>query len=229
MTTYDGALRGHRSRAALSEHLGVSPRLVQPTSLSRYLATKELIDIVGAVCGILLCLPLWVVIALLIKLDSRGPVIFRQKRAGQYGIPFEILKFRTMQADAEQHVDQLLAAHGQEGASLVRLRHDPRVTRVGRILRKLSLDETPQFINVLRGEMSLVGPRPISRRIADSRGLERLRARPGMTGLWQVNGRKDTDCEYMLGKDMEYLETRSLPTDLAILGKTFGAMVRGAR
>lgn len=200
-------------------------------NLRLYLAAKGMIDVVGSLCGIVLCAPLWGLIALAIKWDSPGPVIFRQKRPGQWGIPFDILKFRTMREDAEAHLDQVLADNPEPDGSLIRVKDDPRVTRIGRFLRATSLDETPQFINVLRGEMSLVGPRPISRPIPDPRGLQRLAARPGMTGMWQVHGRKDTNCQFMLQQDMEYLNRRCLTLDFALMAATFGTLLkaRGAR
>lgn len=196
-----------------------------------YLALKGMVDVIGSLCGIVLCAPLWGLIALAIRHDSPGPVIFRQQRPGQWGIPFDILKFRTMRQDAETNLEQILAENPEPDNSLIRVKNDPRVTRIGRFLRATSLDETPQFINVLRGEMSLVGPRPISRPIPDPRGLQRLAARPGMTGLWQVNGRKDTDCKFMLEQDMHYLNRRCLTLDLSLLGATVGTLLkaRGAR
>lgn len=208
------------------------PKAAQLTSRMRvYLALKGFIDVTGALLGIALCLPLWAILAIAIKLDSPGPVIFRQVRPGQWGQPFVILKFRTMGPDAEKRLDEVMQLNEEENGSLIRVQNDPRVTRLGRILRALSLDETPQFINVLRGEMSLVGPRPISRPIPDPRGLQRLAARPGMTGLWQVNGRKDTDCEFMLEKDMEYLKQRCTELDMRIIAQTAALMFRprGAR
>ncbi len=203
----------------------------QARSLALYLAAKRCIDFVGALILTILCLPLWVVCAIAIKLNSPGPIFFRQRRPGQHGVPFQILKFRTMYQDAEARLSEVLSLNKQADNTLIRIDQDPRVTRVGAILRKLSLDETPQFINVLRGEMSLVGPRPISCHIADPRGLGRLLARPGITGLWQVSGRKDTDTEFMLKKDMEYLERRCLLLDGAIVLATLRALIQqdGAR
>ncbi|MGE5530963.1 MAG: sugar transferase, partial [Bacteroidota bacterium] len=140
-------------------------RLVQrrdlDISLRMYLAAKGAVDVIGSLLGIVLFSPLWALIAMAIKLDSPGPVIFRQKRPGQWGATFDILKFRTMSQDAEEHLDTILAVNPEKDGSLIRVSDDPRVTRLGRLLRKLSLDETPQFINILRGEMSLVGPRPL--------------------------------------------------------------------
>jgi len=191
-----------------------------------YLVAKRLCDVVIAAICLVLCLPLWAIVVIAIKLDSRGPVIFRQTRPGHRGVPFGILKFRTMYADAEERLQEVLERNKEPDHSLIRIDNDPRVTRVGHWLRRLSIDETPQFINVLRGEMSLVGPRPISRPIPDPRGLARLDAMPGITGLWQTAGRKDTDCDFMLDIDMRYLRERSLWTDLWIVLMTFSAVLR---
>jgi lipopolysaccharide/colanic/teichoic acid biosynthesis glycosyltransferase len=221
------------SRARPSEDASLIASLPEsvavPTSLSlrTYLFVKRLLDIIVSLAGIVLCLPLWALVAVAIKLDSRGPIIFRQLRPGYLGRPFWILKFRTMLPDAEERLDEVMHLNVQKDGSLIRIRNDPRVTRVGRWLRKTSLDETLQLINVLRGEMSLVGPRPISRPIPDPRGLWRLQARPGITGLWQINGRKETDTAYMLAKDMEYLQRRCLLLDLYILLMTIPAAIRG--
>jgi lipopolysaccharide/colanic/teichoic acid biosynthesis glycosyltransferase len=206
-------------------------RSAHDSRLATYLCLKRGLDILGALFGIALCLPLWAIIVIAIKLDSPGPILFRQRRPGERGAIFHILKFRTMHKDAEARLAEVLALNKQKDHTLIRIDQDPRITRVGAILRMLSLDETPQFINVLRGQMSLVGPRPISCHIPDPRGLARLTARPGLTGLWQVSGRKDTACDFMLEKDMEYLERRCLSLDCSILLATFRALIRreGAR
>jgi len=191
-----------------------------------YLLFKRVADIFVALVGILLCLPVWVVVALAIKIDSPGPILFRQRRPGHRAVPFLILKFRTMHEDAEDRLDEVLAINKEEDGSLIRVDDDPRVTGVGHLLRKWSIDETPQFINVLRGEMSVVGPRPISRPIPDPRGYQRLVATPGITGVWQTNGRKLTDCQHMLDLDMQYLNDRCLLLDGAIVLRTFAAVLR---
>lgn len=193
--------------------------------LGTYLVVKRCLDIVVALLGMIICLPLWAVIAIAIRLDSPGPIVFRQKRPGQYGAPFAILKFRTMVQDAEARLGEVLARNRERDHSLIRVENDTRVTRVGRWLRATSLDETPQLVNILRGQMSLVGPRPISRPIPDPRGRLRLDARPGLTGLWQISGRKDTDCQFMLRKDMEYLEKRCLALDWRIVVGTIRAIL----
>ena len=195
-----------------------------------YTRIKRIADIALATVGFAVTLPLWLFIALAIKLSSPGPVFFRQERPGKDMVPFRILKFRTMVKDAEARLTEVVDVNDTEDP-LIRLENDPRVTGVGHLLRVTSLDELPQLINVLRGEMSMVGPRPISRPIIDPRNKVRLQVTPGITGLWQISGRKNSDTNHMLLKDMEYLQKRSLRFDFLILIRTVLAVVRadGAR
>jgi lipopolysaccharide/colanic/teichoic acid biosynthesis glycosyltransferase len=177
------------------------------------------------------------VVAVLIRLDSPGPVLFRQVRRGYRGRPFRMLKFRTMVADAEQRLGDLEPCNESAGGVLFKLRQDPRVTPLGRFLRRSSLDELPQLINVLSGEMSLVGPRPLQLRDSDRLAAvdpqgyaRRLRVRPGLTGPWQVGGRSELDYQRMVTLDCEYVANRTLGRDLAIIGQTVRAVLhrRGA-
>ncbi|OAH09606.1 sugar transferase [Streptomyces jeddahensis] len=192
---------------------------------------KRLVDIVGSLALLLLAAPLSCVICLAVATTSPGGVLFRQTRAGLDGRPFTMLKFRTMHAGAETERSELTARNETNG-HLFKLRDDPRVTRVGRLLRRLSLDELPQLVNVLRGEMSLVGPRPLP--LADSGYTGRARARlsvpPGLTGLWQISGRSALPWEEMVRLDLHYVEHRSIGMDLAILVRTVPAVLtaRGA-
>jgi len=205
---------------------------IQSRTLSRL--AKRAIDITGALSGlILLALPM-LLIAALIRLESPGPVIFRQRRMGQGGRTFWFLKFRTMVADAEKRLGELEALNESSCGVLFKIRNDPRITRLGRFLRRSSLDELPQLFNVLKGEMSLIGPRPLQ--IRDSQLLEvaepeafarRLSVPPGMTGAWQVGGRSETDCFGMLQYDLQYVGNWSLWCDLMILCRTFSAVLRG--
>ena len=191
----------------------------------------------GATVGLLLFSLVMLAIALLIRWDSPGSVLFRQVRRGHRGRLFRMLKFRTMVADAEQRLGNLEACNESAGGVLFKLRHDPRVTPLGRFLRRSSLDELPQLINVLRGEMSLVGPRPLQLRDSerlrdvDPRGCaDRLQVLPGLTGPWQVGGRSDLDYDQMVRLDLDYVSNRSLGRDLGILGKTVAMVLlrRGA-
>ena len=198
---------------------------------------KRAVDVVGALVGLMLLWPVMLAIALLIRLDSPGPALFRQVRRGHRGRPFRMLKFRTMVAGAERRLGDLESCNESAGGVLFKLRHDPRVTRLGRFLRRSSLDELPQLINVLKGEMSLVGPRPLqlrdSERLwdADPQGYtRRLEVLPGLTGPWQVGGRSDLDYEQMVRLDVDYVANWSLGRDLRIIGKTVLAVLirRGA-
>ncbi len=173
---------------------------------------KRALDLTVAFAGIILLAPLWLLIAICIKLDSRGPVLFRLRVAGKDGRPFDELKFRTMVEDAIQ-----MGLGGETAAG------DPRITRIGRLLRRTSLDETLQLWNVLRGEMSLVGPRPTFVEVArqyDARERRRLRARPGITGLAQVSGRNSISWSERLEYDLEYVDRASFWLDCKILLQT---------
>ncbi|MFI9640986.1 sugar transferase [Micromonospora sp. NPDC051925] len=190
---------------------------------------KEFVDRSAAAVALALLLPLVALIALAVKLDSRGPVLFRQTRVGQGGREFGVLKFRTMVVNADALLAEL-AARNETNGLMFKMRDDPRVTRIGRLLRKWSLDELPQLVNVLMGQMSLVGPRPpLPSEVAryDGDVARRLLVKPGMTGLWQVSGRSDLSWEDGIRLDLYYVENWSLAADLTILWKTFGAVLRG--
>jgi exopolysaccharide biosynthesis polyprenyl glycosylphosphotransferase len=195
-------------------------------------ALKRSFDLIVATVGLLIISPLLLVVALAIKVSSRGPVLYRSVRPGMAGRPFSCLKFRTMREHADQIQADLEPLNEKSGA-LFKIRNDPRLTRVGRALRRFSLDELPQLWNVVRGEMSLVGPRPLPMR--DFERLEewhkkRYLVLPGITGLWQVSGRSDLDFDDLVRLDFLYLEQWSVFLDLSILLKTIPAVIsrRGA-
>lgn len=197
----------------------------QALQASRWL--KRLFDIVGSSLLLLVASPVMLAVALAIKLEDRGPVIFRQERAGLYGEPFKCLKFRSMCVDAEARLAALRAQNESDGL-LFKMAKDPRITKVGGFIRRFSLDELPQFLNVFRGEMSLVGPRPalmseVEQYTDDVR--RRLHVRPGITGLWQVSGRSNLPWEDTVRLDLYYVDNWSMLQDLSILGKTVGAVV----
>ncbi len=192
-------------------------------------AAKRSFDVVVSGLGLLVLLPFVVPLAVLIKLDSRGPVLFGQSRVGRHGEQFKVWKFRTMVADAEELKGGLKAANEGSGP-LFKMKQDPRVTRVGRLLRATSLDELPQLLNVVRGEMSLVGPRPALAEELPSWDTElynRLRVRPGITGMWQVNGRSEASFEAYSQLDLYYVDNWSLLVDLTILFRTIPTIFRG--
>ena len=194
--------------------------------------SKEALDFIGALVLLILFSPAFLSVTLLIKLTSPGPVLFRQKRAGLNGQPFTMYKFRTMVTDAEMRQDELAKMNEMEGP-VFKMTNDPRVTRVGRWLRKFSLDEFPQLLNVLRGEMSLVGPRPLPveqvKRFNDVAHRRRLSVKPGMTCLWQVSGRNDVkDFRDWVRLDLEYIDNWSFWLDLKILWRTVPIVLTGA-
>lgn len=190
---------------------------------------KRTLDIVGASCALLVLLPLMVVIAIAIRCTSRGPALFLQDRAGQGNRPFKMVKFRTMVLGAEDIQFRLRERNERTGPAF-KMKRDPRVTRVGRILRRFSLDELPQFYNVLVGEMSLVGPRPLpceESEVCTGWLRRRLELTPGVTGLWQVSGRSEKDFDEWVRLDLRYARSQSLLLDLKLLVLTIPAVVVG--
>lgn len=191
-------------------------------------ALKRALDVVVAFAGLVALAPLWCLIALAIKLDSPGPVFFKQKRAGLHGRDFWIYKFRSMYVDAEARQAGL---HNEMKGPIFKLKGDPRITPLGRWLRRTSLDEFPQLLNVLKGEMSLVGPRPLpTYEVAQFEPWqwEKLAVKPGITGLWQVSGRSDlAGFDQMIELDLRYIHDWSFDLDLRILARTFPAVVSG--
>ena len=189
---------------------------------------KRLIDVVGASVLMVCSLPVLFVAAILIKLTSRGPVIYRQQRVGLNSAPFSIFKLRTMKLGAEDENGNLWP---KENGVFFKVKKDPRLTPCGWLLRKFSIDELPQLVNVLKGEMSLVGPRPITevecKKLGEAISNHRALVLPGLTGLWQVNGRNDTTEEERVRYDIEYVDNWSMLVDLKIMLKTVPAILTG--
>ena len=197
-----------------------------------YWFAKRLFDTIGSALLLLLLFPVFVVIAFAIWIDTGLPIIYKCQRMGRYGKPIVVLKFRTMRDGSHHHLEELLSVDEEkrlEYGERRKLRDDPRRTPVGAVLRRLSLDELPQLVNVISGEMSLIGPRPYfpgelgDRPEAD----EILRVRPGITGLWQVNGRSDRTFEERVEFDIEYVTRRGFWYDMSILARTVGAVLSG--
>ena len=192
---------------------------------------KRVLDIVGSCGAICLFSPIFITTAILIKIEDGGPVFFCQKRVGAGGRLFGIWKFRSMVINADQFKDHLLQEnqHGQASVTF-KIKNDPRITKVGKWIRKLSIDELPQFYNVLRGEMSLVGPRPpVPREVASYKAshLRRLRVKPGITCLWQIGGRANIDFDGQVRLDLQYIRSSSVLYDIVILLKTLPAVLLG--
>ncbi|MCV9884494.1 sugar transferase [Metabacillus halosaccharovorans] len=203
-----------------------SPQKITQIELSdsnNYLIIKRVVDIVGSVIGLLLVSFLFVIIAIVIKVeDPKGPVFFRQTRVGKDGKEFNMYKFRSMVSNAEELLKDLLEYNEVSGA-MFKMKEDPRVTKIGKFIRKTSIDELPQLWNVLKGDMSLVGPRPPLPREVDEYtdfDKQRLLVVPGCTGLWQVSGRSNIGFEEMVKLDIEYIENRTILVDFKIILKT---------
>lgn len=198
-----------------------------------YEPVKRALDMTASGLGLLVLLPFLVLVAVIIRLDSRGPALFSQARVGQHGREFRCWKFRSMSNDAEARKESLADLNEMEGGVIFKMKRDPRITRVGRFLRKASIDELPQLWNVFIGDMSLVGPRPaVPSEVAQysARERQRLRVKPGITCIWQVSGRSDLDFDEQVRLDVRYARERSLGLDLSLLLKTVPAVLfaRGA-
>ncbi len=191
---------------------------------------KTVVDVTCASLGILVLSPVFLVCAAVIRLESPGPVIFKQKRIGRDGRPFNFYKFRSMYIDAEQRRQELLKANESKDGVIFKMQKDPRVTRFGRFIRKFSIDELPQLFNVVVGDMSLGGPRPpLPSEVAEYtlEDRKRLTVKPGITCIWQVSGRSDIPFRQQVALDKEYIMSRSLWRDLWILLKTVPAVLTG--
>jgi lipopolysaccharide/colanic/teichoic acid biosynthesis glycosyltransferase len=194
------------------------------------LVLKRGLDIVASFCALVLLSPLFTLIALLIKLEDRGPILFPQIRVGRHGREFRMFKFRSMRVDAEARLKELLAKNQHEHGITFKIKNDPRITVIGRWLRKFSFDELPQFYNVLIGDMSLVGPRPpVPREVAKYTLADRRRlaVTPGITCIWQISGRAEIDFPGQVQLDVRYIESRSFSQDVKILLKTIPAVLSG--
>ncbi|MFC3342915.1 sugar transferase [Paenibacillus abyssi] len=197
--------------------------LERKKSMRLYLMAKRTLDITGAFIGMVLLLPVFLLVALLIKLeDPKGPVFFYQTRVGKNERVFKMYKFRSMVSNAEELLEKLLDKNEISGA-MFKMKEDPRITKVGKFIRKTSIDELPQLWNVIRGDMSLVGPRPpLPREVDEYSSYDKLRltVTPGCTGLWQVSGRNELSFREMVELDLKYIEQRGLLFDTKIIFKT---------
>lgn len=193
-----------------------------------YLVLKRLMDIIGASLGLIIALPIMLIVAILIKLeDPKGPIFFSQIRNGTYPKTFKMYKFRSMYIDAEERLQELMHLNEQSGPAF-KIKDDPRITKIGKFIRKTSLDELPQLLNVLKGDMSLVGPRPaIPREVEQYTAYQkqRLFVKPGLTCIWQVSGRNNIGFDEWVELDIEYIKTRNLWLDIKLILMTIPAML----
>ena len=195
-------------------------------SFSLYEICKRVMDILGAGCGLVLLSPVIIIVAILVKFSSKGPIFFSQKRVGKNGKEFNMYKFRSMVVNAEE-LKEKLAAQNEMSGPMFKMKDDPRVTKVGKFIRKTSLDELPQLWNVIKGDMSLVGPRPsLPKEVAqfESWMYKRLIVKPGLTCYWQVSGRNNIDFEDWMKLDCRYVDERNLWIDIKLIFKTVGVL-----
>ncbi|WP_225743738.1 sugar transferase [Marinilactibacillus sp. Marseille-P9653] len=216
----------------LSDNINSEEELISLEQINKnylYQFIKRVTDVIGSFLGSLILLPIFFIIAIFIKLeDPKGPVLFVQTRIGKNGKKFKIFKFRSMSTDAEIKLLDLIQLNEVEGA-MFKIKEDPRVTRVGKFIRKTSLDELPQLWNVLKGDMSLVGPRPPLEKEVDIYSTyekQRLLIKPGCTGPWQVSGRNNISFEEMVQIDLDYINTRNILMDVKIILKTVLIMIK---
>jgi exopolysaccharide biosynthesis polyprenyl glycosylphosphotransferase len=191
---------------------------------------KRALDVVASAILLVLLMPLFLAVAVAIRLEDPGPILFKQIRVGRWGTLFTMWKFRSMYTDAEERKKELMAQNEMQGGVIFKMKDDPRVTKVGRVIRKTSIDELPQLWNVLKGEMSLVGPRPPVPQEVNEYSLSdrrRLEVIPGITCIWQVSGRSDIPFDQQVELDVEYIESQSFWTDVKILLKTVPALLFG--
>ena len=200
-------------------------------TIKTYKLIKKIFDLLFSLLFLICCLPLFLIISFFIKLSSRGPIFFLQERIGKNDIPFKCIKFRTMYPEANDILENILMKDDKlkkEFEETHKIKHDPRITTIGKLLRKTSLDELPQFINVLRGEMSIVGPRPIVREEKNkyAENFKKVSSiHPGITGLWQVSGRNNLTYKRRVMLDLIYVDNYNLLMDLRILLRTFGVIL----
>ena len=195
-----------------------------------YLFVKRVTDILGALIGLILLSPIFLIVAIAIKLDSKGPIIFGHTRKGRGGKDIKVYKFRTMYENSKEIFDNFTEEQKQEFYKNFKLDNDPRITKIGNFLRRSSIDELPQLINILNGSMSIVGPRPIVEKeiaLYGEYAPKLFSVVPGLTGYWQANGRSDTTYQERIKMDMYYIDNRSLGLDLKTIFKTFSSVIKG--
>ncbi|MGX7196882.1 sugar transferase [Enterococcus olivae] len=215
-----------------AENQNLTKKTLNPELLEEkyaYLFIKRIIDIMGSFVGLILLSPLFLFISIMMKIEEpKGPIFFSQTRVGKNEKEFKMFKIRSMCVDAEDKLAELLKHNEVEGA-MFKMKDDPRVTKVGRFIRKTSIDELPQLWNVLKGDMSLVGPRPpLKREVAEYTfyDKQRLLVKPGCTGLWQVSGRNDVGFDEMVELDIKYIHNLSVSNDIKIIFKTIGVIIK---
>ena len=204
-------------------------RTSKATDRANYIKTKRVLDIIIATVGLVVLSPVFLLLSIFIKINSRGPAFFAHTRIGKDGKKFKMYKFRTMYEDAEEMIKNFTPEQKKEWEENYKLKNDPRITRIGRILRKTSLDELPQIINIIKGDLSIIGPRPIVDKELEKYGESKekfLSVTPGLTGYWQANGRSDTTYNQRMKMELYYVDHISLNLDVQIFFKTFVSVLK---
>lgn len=214
--------------AILDQNL-IVPEIIRSAKKIKYESIKRILDVIISSIGLILLLPVFLILALIIKIDSKGPIIYAHKRIGKNGKEIKIYKFRTMYENANEMIKDFTEEQMKEWKTNFKLKNDPRVTKVGNILRKTSLDELPQIINIIKGELSIIGPRPVVEEELEKYGANKnkfLSVTPGLTGFWQANGRSDTTYEQRMQMELYYVDNYNFKLDCQIFFKTFSAVLK---
>ena len=214
--------------AILDQNL-IVPEIIRSAKKIKYESIKRILDVIISSIGLILLLPVFLILAIIIKIDSKGPIIYAHKRIGKNGKEIKIYKYRTMYENANEMIKDFTEEQMKEWKTNFKLKNDPRVTKVGNILRKTSLDELPQIINIIKGELSIIGPRPVVEEELEKYGSNKnkfLSITPGLTGFWQANGRSDTTYEQRMQMELYYVDNCNFKLDCQIFFKTFSAVLK---
>ena len=215
--------------AILNREIIIVPELQKNSTRIKYINIKRLLDIISSIVGLIILSPLFLVLAIVIKLDSKGPVFFKHTRYGKNGKKFTMYKFRTMYENAQDMIKEFTPEQMKEWKENFKLKDDPRITKVGKFLRKTSLDELPQIINIIKGDLSIIGPRPVIEEELEKYGINKekfLSVTPGLTGYWQANGRSSTTSEQRMEMELYYIDHISPKLDIKIFFKTIESVIK---
>ena len=220
--------------AILSRDIVIVPKIAKKASKINYMSVKRVFDLVISTIGLIILSPIFLILAIIVKLDSKGPVFFAHTRYGKNGKKFKMYKFRTMYENAQDMINDFTPEQMKEWKENFKLQDDPRITKVGKFLRKTSLDELPQIVNIMKGDLSIIGPRPVIEEELEKYGENKekfLSVTPGLTGYWQANGRSSTTYEQRMEMELYYIDNLSLKMDIKVFFKTILSVLKkeGAR
>ena len=215
--------------AILSRDIVIVPKIAKGASKINYISVKRIIDVIISIIGLIVLSPIFLILAIIIKLDSKGPVFFAHTRYGKDGKKFKMYKFRTMYENAQDMINDFTPEQMKEWKENFKLQDDPRITKVGKFLRKTSLDELPQIVNIIKGDLSIIGPRPVIEEELEKYGDNKdkfLSVTPGLTGYWQANGRSSTTYEQRMEMELYYIDNISPKLDVKIFFKTVESVIK---